>query len=76
MRALSVIEKAGIAIASGKQSLEMRRWEPLPLIDLAIVQNGRRLTDEVPMDPDGQVVAVVDVRRVRPAKGRCRGSLL
>lgn len=68
MKALSLIEKAGLAIFSGIKSLETRRWEPgtLPLMDLAIVQNGRRLTEENPVDTDGQVVAVVDVRRVRP----------
>ena len=68
MKALSVIVKAGFAIASGKKSLEIRRWKPatLPLMDLAIVQNGRRLTEENPVDPEGQVVAVVDVWCVRP----------
>ncbi len=48
-------------------ALEIRRWKPeeLPLRDLAIVENGRRLTRDEPFDPDGRVVAVVDVTGVR-----------
>ncbi|MDA3872730.1 MAG: hypothetical protein PF795_02080 [Kiritimatiellae bacterium] len=61
MKALSVIEMPGRAIASGKKTLEVRRWRPesLPLIDLVIVQNKRRLTVEDPIDQEGRVVAVV-----------------
>ena len=78
MKALSVIEKAGIAIASGKKTLEIRRWRPdrLPLIDLAIVQSKERLSRENPVEEDGKVVAIVDVRKVREwrksdAEGAC-----
>jgi hypothetical protein len=67
MKALSVVEMPGEAIASGRKTLEVRHWRPaeLPLIDLVIVQNSRRLTAGDPIDPDGKVVAVVDVRRIR-----------
>ena len=68
MKALSVIEPAGVAIAAGWKTLEIRHWRPerLPLIDLAIVRNRRRLTVDDPVDPDGRVVALVDVRVIRP----------
>jgi hypothetical protein len=67
MKALSLVEGAGELIASGEKTLEIRRWKPeeLPLRDLAIVENGRRLTRDEPFDPDGRVVAVVDVTGVR-----------
>lgn len=70
MNALSVIEVAGEAISSGRKNLEIRHWQPesLPLIDLLIVQNKRRLTVADPTDLDGRIVAVVDVRRIRDWK--------
>ena len=70
MNALSVIEVAGEAISSGRKNLEIRHWQPerLPLIDLLIVQNKRRLTINEPTDPDGKIVAVVDVKRIRDWK--------
>ena len=68
MKALSVVTRAGELIASGAKTLEIRRWRPdtCPLVDLAIVQNARRLTRASPFDPDGRVVAVVDVVAIRP----------
>ncbi len=70
MRALSVVTHAGQLISSGKKTLEIRKWHPgtCPIHDLAIVQNQRRLTRETPVDPNGIVVAVVDVSGVREWK--------
>lgn len=70
MKALSVVERAGRLITSGTKTLEIRHWSPeeLPLLNLAIIQNSRRLTPDDPIDPDGQLVAVVDVRNVREWK--------
>jgi len=67
MHALSVVTRAGELIVSGRKTLEIRSWRPdtLPLLDLAIVQNKRRLTRSDPYDPDGQIVAVVDIHRIR-----------
>ena len=70
MKALSVVEMPGTAISSGRKTLEIRHWhaEQLPLLDLVIVQNRRRLTTSDPIDPDGRVVAIVDVRNIRDWK--------
>jgi len=70
MKALSVVTRAGQLISSGKKSLEIRSWRPdeCPIIDLAIVQNERRLTREEPIDPNGVIVAIVDVLRIREWK--------
>lgn len=70
MKALSVVEKAGKLISTGTKTLEIRSWEAdgLPLLDLAIVQNSRRLTKDDPVDADGQIVAVVNVRKIRKWK--------
>ncbi len=67
MKALSVVQKAGKLISSGEKTLEIRKWklDELPLVNLAIVQNKRRLTKEDPIDPNGSVVAVVDVTHIR-----------
>jgi GNAT superfamily N-acetyltransferase len=68
-RALSVVAPAGDLIRSGTKRLEIRRWRPdtVPLKDLLIVQNGRRLdAAKFPEDPDGLAVAWVDVVAVRP----------
>ena len=67
MKALSVVEMPGTAIACGKKTLEVRHWRPekLPLLDLVIVQNKRRLTTSDPVDPEGKVVAIVDVKNIR-----------
>ena len=70
IKALSVVEMPGTAIACGRKTLEIRHWRPgeLPLLDLVIVQNKRRLTSSDPVDPEGKVVAIVDVRNVRDWK--------
>ena len=66
-QALSVVSPAGSRIRSGRKTIEVRRWRPevLPLRDLLIVQNGRRLGEEDPEDAAGSVVAMVDVVAVR-----------
>ncbi|MDF1812407.1 MAG: ASCH domain-containing protein [Verrucomicrobiales bacterium] len=63
-KALSVVTPAGDRIRSGQKTLEIRQWQPenLPLKNLVIVQNLYRLSSvERPHDPDGMVVAVVDI---------------
>ncbi len=66
--ALSVVAPAGDRICSGAKTLEVRTWAPdtLPLCDLLIVQNQHRLSSAGPTeDPDGIVIAMVDVVAVR-----------
>lgn len=63
-RALSVVTPAGSRIRSGKKTIEVRKWCPdeFPLRDLLIVQNDIRLSRSgVTEDPNGRVVALVDV---------------
>ncbi|MEO5916803.1 MAG: ASCH domain-containing protein [Luteolibacter sp.] len=65
--ALSVLAPAGELIRSGRKTLEIRQWcpESIPLRDLVIVQNKNRLSrDGVTDDPDGEVMAIVDVESV------------
>jgi len=65
--ALSVVAPAGELIRSGKKTLEIRTWVPekLPLRNLLIVQNKIRLSSGGMIhDPDGEVVAIVDVETV------------
>ncbi|MGA0611786.1 ASCH domain-containing protein [Caldimonas sp. KR1-144] len=66
--ALSVVTPGGSAIASGRKTIEVRSWQPhsLPLKDLLIIENRRRLDIEGDFDPDGFVVAVVDVVSIAP----------
>lgn len=66
--ALSIVTPHGGNIASGRKTLEVRSWRPdrLPLLDLAIVENGRVLHEDGDSDPDGRVVALVDVHVVEP----------
>ncbi len=62
--ALSVVTPAGSRIRSGRKTVEVRKWRPdvLPLRDLLIVQNEIRLSRSgVTEDPNGKVVALVDV---------------
>lgn len=69
--ALSVLAPAGDLIRSGRKILEIREWSPesLPLRDLVIVQNQIRLSrDGVTDDPDGEVMAIVDVESVEEWK--------
>ena len=69
MIALSVVSPAGSRIRTKQKIIEVRDWRPdnLPLSDLIIVQNDTRLSSNgVAEDPNGRVVAVVDVIKVRP----------
>jgi hypothetical protein len=67
--ALSVLAPAGDWIRAGRKTIEVRRWSPEKwlLRNLLIVQNSNRLScDGLTSDPDGKVVAMVDVAMVRP----------
>lgn len=68
IKALSIVHPNGGRIASGKKTLEIRRWYPdlNPSEDLLIVENGRFLHTEGDEDDDGIGVAIVRVRAVRP----------
>lgn len=68
--ALSVVKPAGQKIGSGLKTVEVRRWRPpfLPLRDLVIVENSRRLSPDFPEESDGVVVALVDVVSVEDWK--------
>ena len=67
MLALSIVTPHGTNIASGKKTLEVRSWCPptLPVRDLLIVENTVFLSRDMPCDPDGRVVAIVDIEEVR-----------
>jgi hypothetical protein len=68
INAISIVRPSGGLIASGRKTLEVRRWSPelSPDEDLLIVENGRFLTAEGDQDDDGAPVAIVRVREVRP----------
>ncbi|WP_268871327.1 ASCH domain-containing protein [Brucella intermedia] len=63
-----MVRPSGSLIASGKKTLEVRRWEPnlLPSDDLLIVENDRFLLHDGDYDEDGVPVAIVKVKAVRP----------
>ncbi|TOP64317.1 hypothetical protein CGH11_25460 [Vibrio parahaemolyticus] len=63
LKALSVVQPWGSLIAKGTKSLEIRSWSPekLPVKDVALVQNNERLTADGQEDPNGIVVAIIDV---------------
>ena len=66
--ALSVVAPAGDLIRAGRKRLEIRQWKPaaLPLNNLVIVQNRQRLSSAgLREDPEGTIVALVDVVTVR-----------
>jgi len=67
MNALSIVHPAATKIATGEKTLEIRSWKPpaIPLHDLLIVENRRRLDREGDIDPEGWAVAVIDVTSVR-----------
>jgi hypothetical protein len=67
MDALSIVYPAATNIAAGKKTLEIRSWKPptVPLRNLLIVENRRRLDREGDVDPDGLAVAVIDIEEVR-----------
>ncbi|MBP6165989.1 MAG: ASCH domain-containing protein [Aeromonas sp.] len=66
MLALSIVSPHGTNIASGKKTLEVRSWCPpsLPVRDLLIVENSVFLSLDMSVDPDGKVVAIVDIEEV------------
>ncbi len=63
LKALSVVRPWGSLIAKGTKSLEIRSWSPekLPMQDIALVQNDVRLTANGQEDPNGIVVAIIDI---------------
>lgn len=65
--ALSIVYPAATKIADGQKTLEIRSWKPpiVPLRDLVIVENHRRLDRDGDVDPDGLAVALVDIEQVR-----------
>ncbi|MCC5827807.1 MAG: ASCH domain-containing protein [Phycisphaeraceae bacterium] len=65
LQALSVVRPWGGKIATGEKTIEVRRWTPpvLPLNNLLIVENGRRLKPGE-CDADGLAVAVVSIGSV------------
>ena len=65
--ALSMVYPAATKIAQGQKTLEIRSWKPpsLPLRNLLIVENHRKLDREGDTDPDGLAVAVIDIEKVR-----------
>ena len=68
MIALSIVAPNGTRIARGAKTLEVRSWQPaeLPLRDLLIVENALFLSEDLPEDPEGRAVALVDVVAVHP----------
>jgi hypothetical protein len=66
--ALSVIAPFGQLIRSKQKTIEVRRWMPdikLPIIDLLIVENNRRLSgDAITEDPNGVITAIVDISTI------------
>lgn len=66
MLALSIVAPHGSNIAAGKKTLEVRSWRPgsLPVRNLLIVENSSFLSVDLPIDPDGKAVAIVDVEEV------------
>ena len=66
--ALSVVAPAGLKIAQGQKTIEVRSWLPGDLEsgeDLVIVENSRYLKVDGDSDPDGLAVALVKIARVR-----------
>ncbi|KDM93283.1 ASCH domain-containing protein [Photobacterium galatheae] len=68
MKAFSVVSPWGEKIASGQKTLEIRSWQPetLPMKNIALVQNEIRLTQKGQTDPNGAVVAIVDIVGCKP----------
>ena len=68
MKALSVVEPWGDMIANRKKTLELRSWKPeiTPMRDVALVQNSIRLTAAGQEDPNGYVVAIIDIINCKP----------
>jgi hypothetical protein len=70
LNALSIVYPAATKIANGTKTLEIRSWKPLtlPLRDLLIVENHRRLDRDGDVDPEGMAVALIDIIEVRDWK--------
>jgi len=70
LKAISILYPWGNMIANGEKNLEIRSWHPdtLPLKNIALVQNNIRLTKEINNDPDGQIIAIIDIISSRPWK--------
>jgi hypothetical protein len=73
LKALSIVAPWGTKIAEGVKTREIRSWGPamLPIDDLLIVENDRRLTLPGETDPNGHAVAIVrvaDVHEWTPAE--------
>ncbi len=68
-RALSVTKPYGQFVSIGKKTIEVRKWHPddvLPITNLVIVENAIKLSSSIqPYDPDGYIVAMVDVTNIR-----------
>ncbi len=65
--AISIVYPAATKIATGHKTLEIRSWKPpaIPLLNLLIVENRRRLDREGDIDPEGLAVALIDITSVR-----------
>lgn len=67
LNALSIVYPAATRIAEGTKTLEIRSWKPpiVPLLNLVIVENHRRLDRDGDCDPEGSAVALIDIVAVR-----------
>ena len=65
--ALSIVYPAATKIATGQKTLEIRSWKPprIPLLNLLLVENHRRLDRDGDIDPKGMAVALIDIVAVR-----------
>ena len=68
MQALSIVHPAATRIVEGQKVIEIRSWLPpvLPLCDLLIVENQRRLESAGDIDPHGLALAIVDIVSAHP----------
>ncbi|MDF3836009.1 ASCH domain-containing protein [Cupriavidus basilensis] len=78
-QALSIVKPAVEDILAGRKLVEIRSWAPpkIPLVDLVLVQNTVYLRQDGQEDPDGVVLALVDVVGVHdwtPDEARSQGK--
>ncbi|OLQ81174.1 hypothetical protein BIT28_08105 [Photobacterium proteolyticum] len=68
LKAISVVSPWGDMIASGEKTLEIRSWKPdvIPMMDVALVQNKAPLHQDGQEDPNGYVVAIIDIVGCKP----------